>query len=99
MLIYRGANLSGTNLTNVKLYKTNFSGANLSNSNLTDAKIEQTTNFTKSNMTNVIVNENKLKLAIINGAIIKPKIKVIDRLLFFNENSQNNIKKITPTNI
>jgi hypothetical protein len=33
-------------------------------------------------MTNVIVNENKLKLAIINDAIIKPKIKVIDRLFF-----------------
>jgi uncharacterized protein YjbI with pentapeptide repeats len=94
-----GANLSGAILNDVKLYKTNFTGANLSNSNLTDAKIYNNTCFIKTIMINVIINENKLNIAIITDAVIKikPEPSLLDKLLvIFKVDNKMKFNKIMP---
>lgn len=105
---FSGANLSyvnfsnsdmrGVNLRCANLYKADFNNANLSYADLTNARIDVTTNFTNANMTNVVVNINRLNIAITEGAIVKP-IGAFDKLLYslsFKSYRPLNPEKIMP---
>lgn len=96
---FTGANLSGANLSDVKLTKTLCIGANLQGANLKDAKINDTTNFTRANMINIRVNENRLSLAIIDDAIIQTQVTFMDKLFFGFDGVTRNKKKIMPISI
>ena len=94
------SNLRGANLSNANLYKANFNGADLSYANLSNVKIDNTTDFTNANLTHVIINLDRIKIAHIDGAIIK-EISSYDKLLYnlgYEEHS-NNLTKIVPMNI
>jgi uncharacterized protein YjbI with pentapeptide repeats len=94
---FSGSDLRGANLRGANLYKTNFDGANLSYADLTGAKIDITTNFTNAIMINVIIDINRLNIAITSGAKIQ-HMNGYDHLLHSLSLKSYNKKKITPAN-
>lgn len=92
---FAGSILCGANLSNANLCNANFNGADLTNANLTDAKIDRTTNFTGAKMINVIVDVERLKIAITTGANIQP-MNLIDQVLNSLSFKSYNTKKIMP---
>jgi len=67
----------------------------LTNANLKDVKIDRTTNFTGAKMINVIVDVDRLNVAIITGAEIQP-MNTIDQVLNSLSFKSYNTKKIMP---
>jgi uncharacterized protein YjbI with pentapeptide repeats len=95
---FSGSDLRGANLKGANLYKVNFTGANLSYANFTDAKIDNTTNFTNAIMINVIIDINRLNMAITVGADIQ-HMNAYDQVLHslsFKSYRHLNPEKIVP---
>jgi uncharacterized protein YjbI with pentapeptide repeats len=95
---FSGSDLRGVNLRGANLYKTNFDGANLSYADLTNAKIDITTNFTNAIMINVIIDTNRLNIAITTGANIQ-RMNWYDQLLHNLSFKSYGKKKVTPVNL
>lgn len=92
---FAGSDLRGANLSNARLSNADFTGADLTNANLRDVKIDRTTNFTGAKMINVIVDVDRLNVAIITGAEIQP-MNAIDQVLNSLSFKSYNTKKIVP---
>lgn len=92
---FTGSDLRGANLSNANLCNANFNGADLTNANLTDVKIDRTTNFTGAKMINVIVDVERLKIAITTGANIQP-MNAFSQILNSLSFKSYNTKKIMP---
>jgi len=92
---FSGADLRGAKLIGANLCNADFTGTDLTNANLTDIKIDRTTNFTGAIMINVIVDMERLKVAITTGADIQP-MNTIDQLLNSLSFKSYNTKKIMP---
>lgn len=94
---FSNSDMRGVNLRGANLYKTNFNGANLSYADFTDAKIDITTNFTNAIMINVIIDINRLNIAITTGADIQ-HMNRYGKLLNSLSLKSYNTKKIVPVN-
>ena len=95
---FSNSDLSGAKLRGARLYKAVFKGANLSCADFTDAKIDMTTDFTNANMTNAIIDINRLNIAITDGTIIQA-MNIIDQIFYgLSIKSYNNKTKIIPIN-
>jgi uncharacterized protein YjbI with pentapeptide repeats len=92
---FAGSDLRGANLSNARLSNADFSGADLTNANLRDVKIDRTTNFTGAKMINVIVDVDRLNVAITTGADIQP-MNAFSQILNSLSFKSYNTKKIMP---
>jgi len=92
---FAGSDLRGANLSNANLSNADFTGADLTNTNLTDVKINRTTNFTGAKMINIIVDVERLKIAITTGANIQP-MNTFSQILNCLSFKSYNTKKIMP---
>jgi len=92
---FSGADLSGAKFNGANLCNADFTGADLTNANLTDVKIDRTTNFTGAIMINVIVDAQRLNIAITTGADIQP-LDIFGQVLYSLSFKLYNTKKIVP---
>jgi len=93
---FAGSNLRDAKLTGANLCNADFTGADLTNANLTDVKIDRTTNFTGAKMINVIVDVQRLNIAITTGAEIQHR-NMYDQFIQSISFKSYNTKKIMPT--